>query len=67
MNRIAKLLRENGLRKVLCFVLVLIATTALCAAGKVSGAELVDMLPWIFGMTVGGNVLEHYSKAKGVS
>ena len=65
MERIAELLGKSGLRKVLCFVLVLVMLGALTAAGKVSGGELVGVLPWLFGPLVGGNVLEYYSKTRG--
>lgn len=64
MERLAELLGKSGLRKVLCFVLVLLTLTVLTAMDKVSGGELVRVLPWLFGPLVGGNVLEYYSRGK---
>jgi hypothetical protein len=64
LDRIAKFLGTNGLRKVVCFVLLLLALSLLTAFDRVTGQQFVDVVPWLFAILAGGNVMEYFGKKR---
>ena len=50
-------------RKFKAFLLVFFITAALLVFNRLTGEQYVDVLKWVFGLFMGGNALEHASKA----
>jgi len=46
----------DRLRKFAIVAYALVAATALCASGHITGAEFVDLTRWVVGIGIAGNV-----------